>query len=350
MQDITVKNNISIKKAMQILQRTAKKTLIVVNKNNKLLGTLSDGDIRRSILEGAKFNDKITNSYEKNPVKVEKGKFSKGLLIGVMRKKNLTIVPIVNKSNKLLSLLTWEDLLYLKKIKVKKKLNIPTLIMAGGKGTRLDPFTNVLPKPLIPIGDKTVIEHIIDKFLIFGISSYYLSINHKAKILKSFFQEFNSNIKIKFIEEKKQLGTAGSISFLKNKIKNNFFVTNCDIIVDVNLNDLLTFHKKNNFAITALVAEKNYKIPYGVCEIDELNNLKKINEKPKYNFFANTGFYILNKKVINLIPKNKFFDMTDLIYKAKKRKLKVGVYPIPETAWNDVGQWDEYKKTLKNFK
>ena len=350
MQDITVKPNISIKKAMQILQKTSKKTLVVINNNKKLLGTLSDGDIRRSILEGKKFNDKIISSYEKNPIKVEKGKFLKSFILREMRKKNLSIVPIVNKKNKLLNILTWENLLNLKKLKIKKKLNIPTLIMAGGKGTRLGPFTNVLPKPLIPIGDKTVIEHIIDKFLTFGIENFYLSINHKAKILKSFFQEFNKNLKINFLEEKKQLGTAGAISFLKNKIKSNFFVINCDIIVDVNLNDLLTFHNKNNFSITVIVAEKNYKIPYGVCKIDSSNNLEKIYEKPKYNFFANTGFYILNKKVIDLIPKNKIFDMTDLVYSAKKKKLKVGVYPIPESAWKDVGQWNEYKKTIESFK
>ena len=349
MTKITVKPSISIKKAMQILQKTAKKTLIVIDKNRKLLGTITDGDLRRSILAGSDFKKTIRNSYAKKPEFLRIKKYSKEYAKKIMRNKKLSLIPIVDSKNRYVSYISQEQIFENTKKTNRKKFFASAIIMAGGRGTRLGPFTDVLPKPLIPVAGKTIIERIINKFLNVGIKKIDITINHKAKILKSFFEEFNLDCDLNFVEERKQLGTAGSIKLLESKLSGSFFVTNCDILLDINLADLYKFHEKNNFLITIVAASKNYKIPYGVCEINSDKFLEKIKEKPKFNFFANTGMYVLNPKVIKMIPNNKNFDMTDLIEKVKKNNLNIGVYPIPENAWIDIGQWPEYQKTIKHF-
>ena len=221
--------------------------------------------------------------------------------------------------------------------------------MAGGKGTRLQPFTEVLPKPLIPINGKTIIEHIIDSFLKVGLDNFFLTINFKSKILKSFFEELNPNYRISYLKELKELGTAGSLHKLKNKINSSFFLTNADVVLDIDLEDLYNYHKNNNCDITIVVAAKEFQVPYGVCELNKKGELKKIIEKPKYNFITNTGLYVVGKNIINLVEKDKKINMDQLILKAKKNKKIVKVFPVSESQWLDIGQWDEYRKTVKQL-
>ena len=223
--------------------------------------------------------------------------------------------------------------------------------MAGGKGLRLNPFTKILPKPLVPLNDKTIIEHIIDKFVSFGIKNFTLTLNYKSKILKSFFKELkNTNITIKFLEEKKPLGTAGSLKLLKNKLPNNFFVSNCDVLIKADYKEIYDFHKKNKNIVTIVASTKELKIPYGVCKINKKGLLSQIDEKPSYNFLVNTGLYVINSKSLKLIPSGKRFDVNELINKIKKNKGRVGIFPINEKSWFDVGQWNEYEKTTKEIK
>ena len=247
--------------------------------------------------------------------------------------------------------MTWDDLFGTTQIKtVKDKINIPVIIMAGGKGTRLDPFTRVLPKPLIPVGDKTIVEIIIDKFLVYGANTFFLSVNHKANIIKSYFEDLTLSYYLYYIEENSPLGTAGSLKLIQNKISENIFVTNCDILVDADYFDLSVFHKSNNYSITIVASLKHFNIPYGVCEINDGGALKKIIEKPEYNFLVNTGMYVLKSEVLNLIPSDKAFDMTDLINAVTFSGGKVGVYPISEKSWIDIGEWSEYRKALEALK
>ena len=219
--------------------------------------------------------------------------------------------------------------------------------MAGGKGKRMEPFTKVLPKPLIPINDKTVIEHIIDRFQLFGCENFYLTVNYKSKILKAYFEELDLTYNINFVTEDIPLGTIGSLSFLKKEIKNSFFVTNCDCIVKADYQSIYNFHQSNNYDLTLVASAKEYVIPYGTCELNDNGSLSKINEKPKYNFLINTGFYVLNANLIQLIPDNKFYHITDLISDLRRRKMRVGVYPVYDSSWLDVGQWHEYKQSVK---
>ena len=221
--------------------------------------------------------------------------------------------------------------------------------MAGGRGTRLEPFTKVLPKPLIPIHEKPIVEHIIDRFLKIGSKHFYLSVNYKSKILKAYFEELKPKYKISFVEEKFPLGTAGSLNLLENKIRGPFFVTNCDIIIKADLDSLFKFHQKNKYDITLVASNKEYIIPYGTCKLNEEGHLSYIMEKPQYDLLINTGLYILNHNVIKMVPENEFFNITDLIDKMIKSGGKVGVYPVDETSWIDVGQWAEYKNAVKFF-
>lgn len=221
--------------------------------------------------------------------------------------------------------------------------------MAGGKGTRLQPFTSILPKPLIPVQNKTMIEHIIEQFTEFGSNNFFLTINYKGKILKAFFDELDPKYKINYIEEKKPLGTAGSLYFLKNKIKTPFFVTNCDVIIKTNYSKLLKFHKEGKFDISLVASTKEYEIPYGTCELDKKGNLLQINEKPKYDFLVNSGLYLLNPEILKIVPKNKFYHITQLIEDSKKIGKKIGVYPINDDLWTDVGQWAEYRRAINSL-
>ena len=216
--------------------------------------------------------------------------------------------------------------------------------MAGGKGTRMKPFTNVLPKPLIPIGGVTAIEKILNNFKEYGLKNFILSINEKSEIIKAFFHELMGKYKVKFVQEKKPLGTVGSLKIINKKyLKSDMLVTNCDVIVNFDLLDFYNFHKDNKFDITIVASDKKYDIPYGVCEISKDGTLKNISEKPSYDFFISIGFYLFSKKVLDIIPKNKHFDANQLIASAKKKRFKIGIFPIRDDNWSDVGQWSEFK-------
>ena len=210
--------------------------------------------------------------------------------------------------------------------------------MAGGKGVRLKPFTNYFPKPLTPVNDKTATETIIDAFSEYGIKKFFISLNYKKNLIKSYLKE-NKIPNLHFLEEKKELGTAGPISMLKGKIKSDFFVINCDTIVSLNLEKFYDFHKKNNFKISLVAASKKFTLAYGSCKIKRKNGeLKVIEEKPSMNYLANIGLYLLKPEITKIIPKNKSFEMDTLIKKVKKSGGRVGVFPINAESWKDIGQ------------
>jgi len=349
-ENIFIKPEATIKEAMQALGDTTERILLVVNENKKLLGTLTDGDIRRGILGGTDLSGSIEYIYNPNPISVQQDQFHNETVKELLLENRIELIPIVNNQKTVIDYITWEDLfgLDLSKPKDEKKtLSLSVVIMAGGKGTRMDPFTKVLPKPLIPIGNQPIIELIIDKFRNYGIQDYYITINHMAKVIKAYFQEKPRPFSIHFIDEDKPLGTAGSLRFLKDKVHSLFFVTNCDIIINTDYVDIYDFHKKNKHDITLVASMKSYRIPYGICEIENGGNLDHIKEKPEFNFLVNTGLYLINLDVLTLIPKDTFFNMTDLIDSVKKDGGSIGVFPISENSWIDVGEWTEYKKVSK---
>ena len=221
--------------------------------------------------------------------------------------------------------------------------------MAGGKGTRLSPFTEILPKPLIPIKSKTALELIIKNYTNQNQSKFFLSINYKSEIIKAYFNELKPKYKVNFIQENKPLGTAGSLYFLKNKLKKSFVVCNCDIIANYNLMDFYNFHEKNNNDITILSSVNNYKIPYGSITFDKNNNFEKIIEKPSFKKYINVGVYLLSKNVLKIIKNNQFLNITDLINNSKKNNFKVNVFKISSRKWKDIGEWNKYHNYIKNI-
>ena len=349
MKEFLIKKNCTIIEALKQISKSGEKSLIVVNSNEKFLGILSDGDLRRAILNKKKLTESISKIYNSNSFYLIENNYNLENVKKRALKQKIYFIPIINNNEKVINLLTSRDLFSEKKNKKIKNQNIPVVIMAGGFGTRLEPFTKVLPKPLIPIDGKPIIDHIMESFKSSGSNTFYITLNYKSKILKSYFEELNHKYKIFFLEEKNPLGTAGALYLLKNKISKNFFVTNSDIILNTDYIDLYNFHSENKNDITLVVAAKEYEIPYGSCEISSNGDLLKINEKPKFNFLINSGLYLLNNKILKLLKKNKKTDMNELIDLAIKNKFKIKIYPVSEKQWIDVGQWVEYKKIVEKL-
>ena len=337
--------------ALNQLNKTAKKILFVVDKQNKLVGSLTDGDIRRWILNGGYVKAAVEDVCYKNTYCVNMD-YKISHVKKEMKSKKIIYVPVLDDAKKIIEFLIY-DSFFTEDIMIKpvKKLNVNVVIMAGGKGTRLDPFTKILPKTLIPVGEKTIIERIIEKFQNFGVNHFYLSINYKANIIKSYFEEIKPKYKISYIYENKPLGTIGALRHITEwKIKNReIILTNCDIIVEADYFDILKFHKKNRNDITVVASLKNFRIPYGVCKLDKNGLLLKMEEKPEYNFLVNTGMYVINLDMIKYIPREQMFHATELIESANKDGKRVGIYPVSEDAWIDIGEWDEYKKVINRL-
>ena len=349
MKDITVQPDITVRQAMKVLDKTAEKCLLVVDENNKLLGTLTDGDLRRSILKGVDYHSSIQGSCNREPFVLQSGEFTDKEAGKMMTRKKIDLLPILDSEGKVVDYITWEELFSNKSGKTGQVLKIPVVIMAGGRGTRMEPFTKVLPKPLVPVHEKTIIEHIIELFTKLGCSEFHITVNYKGKIMKAYFEELQPDYKVHFVEEYEPMGTAGSLRFLYGQFDQAFFVTNCDIIIKADYASLYKFHQKGGYDVTLVASAKEFIIPYGTCELNGEGNLSHINEKPKYDFLINTGLYVLNPEILKLIPKNKFYHITDLIEDANNKGKKIGVFPIDDDAWLDVGQWAEYRKAVEQL-
>ena len=347
MKDITIHPHATIKEAMEALDRTAEKVLLVVDEDHALIGALTDGDIRRYILKEQDLIGPIENAYNKNPLFVFQEDFDLEKVKKIFTENKIDLLPILDQNRKVVDYITWEKVFGNNRRSEDQRLNAPVVIMAGGSGTRLEPFTKVLPKPLIPVGDKTVIDHIIDNFRAYGMSEFYLTIHHMSKILRAYFEEKDPDYSIGFVEEDEPRGTAGSLKLLADKLDRPFFVSNCDIIIEAEYADIYRFHTKNSYDITLVASAKQFNIPYGICELNDSGSLERIQEKPEYSFLVNTGLYVLNPDVIGLIPDDKLFHITHLMDKVRENKGTIGVYPVSEKAWIDVGQWAEYRKALK---
>lgn len=255
-------------------------------------------------------------------------------------------MPVLDNEGNLVKVYFWNDFFPAEEIKTKEKINLPVVIMAGGKGTRLKPLTNVIPKPLIPVGEKTIVEEIMGQFEKIGCSKFYMSVNYKVDMLKFYLDNIDHAYNITYFKEDKPLGTIGSVSLLKNKINTPFFVSNCDILIDQDYREVYDYHKENHNDLTIVAAVKSISIPYGVIESGEDGLLQRLSEKPENTYMINTGVYILEPRLINEIPENQFFHITDLMEKIKARGGRVGCFPVSEKSWKDMGEWPEYLKMI----
>jgi len=343
-----IKPNASIKAALQQLNRTSQKVLFVVDENNILLGALTDGDIRRALLQDIKIDVSIAKVYNPDPVFFLDGSFSEAEIKETFIKKCIECIPLVNERKKIVRVILWNDFFENKKPDMYNgpALDIPVVIMAGGKGTRMAPFTNVLPKPLIPIGEKTILEIIIDNFRKFGISDIFLTVNFKAEMIQAYFNCIEKDYSLKYLKETDFYGTAGSLSLLPKDLQKTFIVSNCDIIVKANIAKVIDFHRSSGAHLTVLSSLQNYKIPYGVLKFENGGIITGMEEKPEYTFCVNTGVYILEPDCLEYLPDNQLFHMTHLMEALMKDGKRVVTYPVGESDYIDIGQWDEYKKAI----
>lgn len=337
--DWLVTPNFTIKQCLEKINQTGESCLLVIDNKKKIIGTLSDGDIRRAFLKNANIKDNIQKYYHRKAYKIFK-ELDKNEILQTLIKKRISIIPLVDKENNIIKI-------YSKKIFFDNDFySNSVIIMAGGKGLRMKPFTNQFPKAMLPFGNSTIIEEIMNKFRKENFNNFFITTGFKSNILKSYL--LNKKYKnVKFSKEKIPLGTIGGIKNFEKKISDVFLLTNCDTLIDLNYKNLIEFHNQNKHFITVVSALYKKKINYGICRTDKNDNLKNIEEKPDLNYLINTGFYVMNKKILKKIPKNKCFDTTDLIKKCIKNKIKIGIYPIDMSKWKDVGNWKDYKQAEK---
>ena len=225
---------------------------------------------------------------------------------------------------------------------MKAKLSdVSVVVMAGGKGTRLYPYTKILPKPLIPIGDVPIMERIIDKFRDAGVENFYATVNYRKSMIKSYFNDQMIDYKMCYVEENKPLGTAGSLKLIPERFDKPFIVTNCDILIHADYSDIYKYHQESGNELTIVSALKNIVVPYGVIHSSENGAVEFMEEKPKLSYFVNTGMYILNANLVDDIPEDEFFHMTHLADKLLAEGRRVGMYPIGEDSFLDMGEFEE---------
>ncbi|MBW2660870.1 MAG: nucleotidyltransferase family protein [Deltaproteobacteria bacterium] len=341
--DILCSAEITIKEAMMSLSKVRGQLLLVVDKDRKLLGVLADGDIRRALLKNISLTATISGIMNREPKTLLF--FSKKLALKEMKKYSIKQIPVIDEEGKVQDIILWNDVI---DVEIElDKLDNSVFIMAGGRGTRLKPFTKILPKPLIPIGDKPIIEIIMDKCKKHGFYNFIISLNYKSAMIKHYFAENEYDASIEFREEDKPLGTAGPLCLVKNQIREPLIVTNCDVITDIDYRDLLIFHKEKGFKITMVGVMKQFTVPYGVLKTNN-GHLMEITEKPEYDFMVNAGVYVIDPEILTLLEDNCCLDMPDLLVRAKEKGYSVGVYPF-SGEWIDVGQWEDYKKAISHM-
>lgn len=339
--NIKLKRNATIKDALTIIDKGAMQIALIVDNDNKLLGTLTDGDIRRGLLKGLDLNSPIDSIIFKTPT-IAKISDSKEDILKIALSKKLHQIPVLDENNIILGIQEIEEL-----IKPEKKDN-KVVLMVGGLGTRLRPLTDNIPKPMLKVGNKPILETIIINFKKYGFVNIILCVSYKAEIIEEYFGDGSSfGVNIEYIHENKRMGTAGALSLIKDKLDKDFFVMNGDLLTNINFEYMMAYHMSNNSTATMGVREYDFQVPYGVVNLDN-ENIISIDEKPIQKFFVSGGVYILGKEVLNYIPDDKFYDMPSLFETLIKENKKSISFPIREY-WLDIGRLEEYEKANNEY-
>lgn len=320
--------------------------LLILKHEEKFAGLISIGDIQRAIIKNIELDELVKNIL-RDSIYVAKPQDSFEEIKQRMLTGRDECMPIIDEDGNIQDVIFWEDLFQKNEDRNSQKLDIPVVIMAGGKGTRMKPLTNIIPKPLIPIGEFTISEEIIHGFKKLGATNFFMSVNYKAELIKMYFKHIQGrDYEIEYFQEEIPLGTAGSLHLLKDKIRTTFFVTNCDVLVDQDFRDVLAFHRDNQNEITMICSIKTVYIPYGTVTTGKQGKLLSMREKPEISFMINTGVYILEPELLAEIPGNREFHITELIENVIKSSGKVGVFPISEQQYSDIGDWAYYLKKI----
>lgn len=336
LEKLFISENATIIEAMEKINEGASEIALVVDKKRRLIATVTDGDLRRGLLSGLSLNDPVKKCMHRNFIYVKEGT-GKAEVLDLMKAHTIKQVPVLDSKGRVVGLHLMKEI-----IGAKEKANI-ALIMAGGRGERLRPITEEIPKPMIKVAGRPILERLILHLIGYGIKNIYLAVNYKSEMIEKHFLDGRElGCKINYIKEEKPLGTAGSLAFLPYIPKEPILVLNGDLLTQFNVEEMLNFHYKNKNSITIGAYDYVYEIPYGV--IEEKNGvLKKIKEKPSFVVPINAGIYIVSSEILSLVPKGNYFTMPELIEKTISLKKKVGVYHI-EGDWIDVGMPKDLKK------
>jgi len=339
--DILLKPTSTIKEALQIIDSGAMKIALVIDKDEKLLGTLTDGDIRRGLLNNLTLDDSIESVIFKNPT-VCNMEDTKEHILEVAIQRKLYQVPIVDNEGRLVGIEEMDELMK-PTIKTNK-----VVLMVGGLGTRLRPLTENTPKPMLKVGNKPILETIILNFKKYGFTNIILSVSYKSEIIEEYFKDGRKfGVNIEYIHENKRMGTAGALSLIRKKLNEPFFVMNGDLLTNINFEHMMEYHLSNNAIATMGVREYDFQVPYGVVNVDG-ENILSIEEKPVHSFFVSAGVYVLDSKVLDFIPNDEFYDMPTLFEKVIENKMKSVSFPIREY-WLDIGRLEEFEKANNEY-
>ena len=320
--------------AMKKLDETGERILFLAP-GGVLEAALTDGDLRKHILRGGALEDPVRRAA--NPAPKSLPLTERGRAKRYIEQYDIDALPLVDKKGRI------ADIIFASGAGVANRAcaGIPVVIMAGGLGTRLYPYTKILPKPLIPVGERPILEHIIDRFRDFGCADFRLVVNYKKGMIKSYFSELEPPYQVSYVDEDEPLGTGGGLCLLKGQVDSTFFLSNCDILLAADFADLAAYHRQQGNLITMVCAAKHFTVPYGVIELGENGAIQSMKEKPEMNFWTNTGVYVVEPRVVEELEDGKKQGFTDIIERYRARGERVGVYPISEQSWMDMGQVEE---------
>lgn len=339
--EILVLPETPIREAIRVLDKSAKQILLVVDGENRLMGTVTDGDIRRGILKGLSLDEHTDKIMGSSPTVARAGDDRQSIL-AMMRQKKLHHIPVVNEQNRVVGIEFLEEL-----IQPHLKENW-VVLMAGGLGSRLRPLTNDCPKPMLKVGNKPLLETILENFIEYGFRHFYISVNYMADMVKDHFGDgARWGVEIRYLEEDRKLGTAGALSLLPSKPQAPLLVMNGDVLTKVNFRQLLDFHATHDSMATMCVREYDFQVPYGVVRIEK-HRITGIDEKPVHRFFVNAGIYVLAPEALQAIPAGQFFDMPTLFETLIAKGEETVVFPIREY-WLDIGQLADYDRANGEF-
>jgi dTDP-glucose pyrophosphorylase len=340
---LVAEEDVDVVEAMRMIDNNAKGILFIVNENQHLMGSLSDGDIRRWIIKTGDLKGTAREMMNTKPKVISDHDTDQAQEF--MDHEALYCVPVLDASGKVVDVIFADRRKKARKIrKINELREVPVIIMAGGKGTRLYPYTKILPKPLIPIGDVPILERIMSRFHKYGVNEFYLTVNYKKEMIKSYFNELSPKYNIHYVEEERPLGTAGSIRLIQDTFHTPVIITNCDILIETDYDKLVKYHAESGNAMTIVSSLKNSTIPYGVLNSKQNGMVISMKEKPQLSYFINTGLYVINPEYMNRIPEDTVFHMTDLAEELIKEGLQVGMYPVSENSFLDMGQFEEMKR------
>lgn len=327
---------LTVSEAMRQIDDNCNGILFLVDDEGRLSGCITDGDIRRFLLSGGKLDAPAIKAANRFP----KYARTREEAVSLYHKRNYIAIPIVNGEGEIVGLYNGEG----HEVRHRDAINIPVVINAGGKGSRLDPFTRVLPKPLIPVGDLPIVEHIMREYRSYSCNEFHIIVNYKRDLMKAYFADNENHYDITWYDEEKPLGTGGGLSLLRGKFAGTFFFANCDALLTANYGSMVKFHKENKNAITMICAYKNINIPYGIVEMGVNGAIEGMREKPRMSFLTNTGIYIVEPEVINDIEDDVPVGFPDIVETERKKGRKVAVFPVSENDWMDMGQLPELEK------